>query len=95
VPSEELRRAFTCQQESPQGGCFRIQDALPFFARPGEQNQDALARDPQGKAIADVFPPAVEQTGHSWIGSMEGVIPITGDIVSRVVDLDDFERLKD
>jgi antitoxin (DNA-binding transcriptional repressor) of toxin-antitoxin stability system len=49
----------------------------------------------RGKAIADVFPAAVEQTGHSWIGSMERVIPITGDIVSAVVDLDDFEPLKD
>jgi prevent-host-death family protein len=49
----------------------------------------------RGKAIADVFPPTVEPTDEDWIGSMKGTAKILGDIVSPVIELDDFEAMKD
>lgn len=49
----------------------------------------------RGKPIADVFPPAEKPDDGHWIGSMRGTMKITGDIVSPVIDLEDFEAMRD
>lgn len=48
-----------------------------------------------GEPVAEVVPPAPRATRRDWIGSMEGKIEITGDIVSPVIDLDDIEAWRD
>jgi prevent-host-death family protein len=47
-----------------------------------------------GKPVAELVPPSPAGKGRDWIGSMEGKIKITGDIVSPVIDLNDFEALR-
>lgn len=49
----------------------------------------------RGKPIADVVAPAEGTASRDWIGSMAGTIRITGDIVSPVIDLEDFEAMRD
>jgi prevent-host-death family protein len=49
----------------------------------------------RGKPIADVVPPAPPADSRSWIGSMAGRMEILGDIVSPVMEDDDWEALKD
>jgi len=49
----------------------------------------------RGKPIADVVPPVMTRAEGDWLGWMAGTIEITGDIVSPVLDLDDFEVLRD
>jgi prevent-host-death family protein len=48
-----------------------------------------------GKPVAELMPPSPTAKGRNWIGSMEGKIKITGDIVSPVIDLNDFEAWRD
>ena len=48
-----------------------------------------------GKPVAELVPPSPTVKGRDWIGSMEGTIKITGDIVSPVIDLNDFEAWRD
>ena len=48
-----------------------------------------------GKPVADVFPPAPVARKRSWLGSMAGKMEIVGDIVSPVIDLNDFEAWRD
>jgi prevent-host-death family protein len=48
-----------------------------------------------GKPVAELVPPSPAAQGRDWIGSMEGKIKITGDIISPVIDLNDFEALRD
>ena len=49
----------------------------------------------RGKPVADVVPVEVEAEGGGWMGSLAGIMKITGDIVSPVIELDDIEALKD
>jgi prevent-host-death family protein len=48
----------------------------------------------RGKAVADVVPPAVTPEERDWIGSMSGVIEITGDVVSPVIETREIEALR-
>lgn len=48
----------------------------------------------RGKPIAEVVP-ASPESRRNWLGCMKGTAEIVGDIVSPVVDLDDFEALRD
>ena len=47
-----------------------------------------------GKPIAEVGPPSPVQK-RDWIGRMEGTAKITGDIISPVIDMNDFEAWRD
>lgn len=47
----------------------------------------------RGKAVADVFPPAIAADEKDWIGSMSGDIEITGDIISPVIAIEEIEAL--
>jgi len=49
----------------------------------------------RGKPIAEIIPPSPEEPKGDWLGSMKGKMEIIGDIVSPVIDLDDFEVLRD
>jgi prevent-host-death family protein len=49
----------------------------------------------RGKPVADVIPATEGAENSSWIGSMKGLMEITGDIVSPVIDLDDIEAMKE
>lgn len=44
-----------------------------------------------GEPVAELVPPSPPASRRDWIGSLEGKIQITGDIVSPVINLDDFE----
>ena len=48
-----------------------------------------------GKPVADVVPAAPAAKKGSWLGSMAGKMEIVGDIVSPVIDLNDFEAWRD
>lgn len=48
-----------------------------------------------GEPVAELMPPAPPVRRRDWIGSMEGKIEITGDIVSPVIDMNDFEAWRD
>ena len=48
-----------------------------------------------GKPVADVVPVAPAARKRSWLGSMAGKMEIVGDIVSPVIDLNDFEAWRD
>lgn len=48
-----------------------------------------------GKPVAEVFPPGPVGKKGSWLGSMAGTAEILGDIVSPVIDLNDFEAWRD
>jgi prevent-host-death family protein len=48
-----------------------------------------------GKPVAEVIPPSPEVESGDWIGSMRDKIEIVGDIVSPVVDPEDWEALRD
>jgi prevent-host-death family protein len=48
----------------------------------------------RGVPVVEVVPVGPETDGGNWLGSMEGVIKIKGDIVSPVINLDDIEALK-
>lgn len=48
-----------------------------------------------GKPVAELMPPLPTAKDRDWIGSMEGKIKITGDIVSPVIDMNDFEAWRD
>jgi len=49
----------------------------------------------RGKPIAEVVPPSPAAGSRNWMGSMAGRMQILGDIVSPVMDEDDWEVLKD
>ena len=48
-----------------------------------------------GKPVAEVVPPSPDKQKGDWLGSMKGSFDIVGDIVSPVIDLDDFEVMRD
>ena len=48
-----------------------------------------------GKPVADVFPPGPVAKRRNWLGSMAGKMEIVGDIVSPIIDLNDFEAWRD
>ena len=48
----------------------------------------------RGKPVAEVVPPSPAKQ-KNWLGSMKGTFEITGDIVSPVIDLNDFEVTRD
>ena len=49
----------------------------------------------RGTPVAEVVPVSPEIDRKKWLGSMMGTAKILGDIVSPVIDLDDFEALRD
>jgi len=49
----------------------------------------------RGQPVAEVVPPSPEAKPKNWLGSMKGTGMILGDIVSPVIDPDDFEVLRD
>jgi prevent-host-death family protein len=48
-----------------------------------------------GKPIAEVGPPSPVQEKRNWLGRMKGTAKITGDIISPVVDMNEFEAWRD
>ena len=48
-----------------------------------------------GKPVAEVVPPSPRKEKGDWLGSMEGSFDILGDIVSPVIEVDDFEVMRD
>jgi prevent-host-death family protein len=48
----------------------------------------------RGKPVAEVVPPSPARQ-KNWLGSMKGTAEILGDIVSPVIDLEDFEVMRD
>ena len=48
-----------------------------------------------GKPIAEIVPPSPARKGKSWLGFMAGTAEIVGDIVSPVIDLNEFEVFRD
>ena len=48
-----------------------------------------------GKPVAEVVPAGPVEKRGSWLGSMAGTAEILGDIVSPVIDLNDFEAWRD
>ena len=49
----------------------------------------------RGEPVAEVVPPSPAKPKGDWLGSMKGTGRILGDIVSPVIDPDDFEVLRD
>ncbi|MGH9575272.1 MAG: type II toxin-antitoxin system Phd/YefM family antitoxin [Candidatus Acidiferrales bacterium] len=49
----------------------------------------------RGTPIAQVVPMTPQIDRRKWLGSMAGTVKILGDIVSPVIDPDDFEVLRD
>lgn len=49
----------------------------------------------RGTPVAEVIPVSPEIDRKKWLGSMTGILKIKGDIISPVIDLDDFEALSD
>ncbi len=48
-----------------------------------------------GKPVADVVPPSPVAEPGDWLGTMAGTIEIVGDIVSPVMEEDDWEAARD
>jgi prevent-host-death family protein len=48
-----------------------------------------------GKPVAEVVPPSPAGEPGEWLGSMKGRMEILGDIVSPVMDENDWEALHD
>ncbi|MBD3866915.1 MAG: type II toxin-antitoxin system Phd/YefM family antitoxin [Acidobacteria bacterium] len=44
-----------------------------------------------GEAVAEIVPPSTPERPEGWLGSLEGTATIVGDIVSPVMDPDDWE----
>jgi len=49
----------------------------------------------RGEPVAEIVPPSPTTPKGNWLGSMKGSFDIVGDIVSPVIDPDDFEVLRD
>jgi prevent-host-death family protein len=65
--------------------CLTLMDEVRSTRRP-------LIITKRGKPIAKLVPAEPEE--DDWIGRLDGKFTITGDIVSPVVPLDDWEVLK-
>jgi prevent-host-death family protein len=48
----------------------------------------------RGEPIAEVGPPPVTAASASWLGAMKGTARIAGDIVTPVVDAEDWDALR-
>lgn len=48
-----------------------------------------------GKPIAEVVPASPPQDHKNWLGCMKGTGEIVGDIVSPVIDAEEWEALRD
>jgi prevent-host-death family protein len=48
-----------------------------------------------GKPVAEVVPPSPSAEAGDWLGFMKGRMEILGDIVSPVMDENDWEALRD
>jgi prevent-host-death family protein len=47
-----------------------------------------------GSPVAQIVPPPLPASAKNWLGAMEGSAQLVGDIVSPVVDSDDWEALR-
>lgn len=68
--------------------CLALLDAVQKTKKP-------LRITRYGKPVADIVPPAPPKNDGSWIGSMKGKMEILGDIVSPVMDENDWEAAQD
>jgi len=48
-----------------------------------------------GKPVAEVGPPSPVPEKKNWLGRMKGTAQITGDIISPVIDMNEFEAWRD
>jgi prevent-host-death family protein len=48
-----------------------------------------------GKPIAEVVPYVAENKRENWLGCMKGKMEIIGDIISPVIDENEFEAMRD
>lgn len=49
----------------------------------------------RGTPVAELVPVSPEIDRKKWLGSMTGILKIKGDIISPVIDVDDFEAMRD
>ena len=47
-----------------------------------------------GEPVAEIVPPSLPPRPESWLGCMSGTTEIAGDIVSPVLETDDWESLR-
>lgn len=60
-----------------------------------EKTKAPIRLTKRGKPIAELVPVSPEAVArHDWIGSLSGEMKIVGDIVSPIIDLQDFEVYK-
>lgn len=59
-----------------------------------EKTRQPLRITRHGKPVAEVIPAGPDRK-RGFLGSMQGTVEILGDIVSPVIDLDDFEVYRD
>ena len=60
-----------------------------------EKTKSPIRITRHGRPVADVVPTVPDVDRIALFGSMRNSIQILGDIVSPVIDLDDFEALRD
>ena len=82
----------TCQKEEIAISKFKA-TCLGVLERVRRTRQPVLVTR-FGKPVAEIVPPSREPRPVNWLGSMAGTGKITGDIVSPVVDADDWEALR-
>lgn len=68
--------------------CLRLLDEVNKTKRP-------IRITRRGKPVAEIVPPSPTNDREKLFGSMKGRMEILGDIVSPVIDPDDFEVLRD
>ncbi len=49
----------------------------------------------RGVPIAELVPPSAATRGSGWMGSMAGTCEIIGDIVSPIMDLDEWDAWRE
>ena len=59
-----------------------------------EKTRQPLRITRHGKPVAEVVPTGPDRK-RDFLGSMQGTVEILGDIVSPVIDLDEFEVYRD
>ncbi len=68
--------------------CLRLLDEV-------SKTKKAIRITRHGKAIAEVVPVGPPPKEQDWLGSMKDLIAIKGDVVSPVIELNDFDAYRD
>jgi prevent-host-death family protein len=68
--------------------CLRLLDEVNKTKKPIRVTR-------RGQPVAEIVPPSPAGNREKLFGSMKGSMEILGDIVSPVIDPDDFEVLRD